>query len=223
MSLGRTEMFERRIVRHKDFERLMRTLRKFECNDGGYLTKNGSHIPNKCITVYININPSDSLKAYKEFNSVMNEYLFEFANISLSGNRPDDVSERVNKMDVLLMNCYQKNRGTKHWIDIDFDIDKKYFEIIHYFIELLVKKSSFISYFIIETHSGYHVLLERKTINFNFNDCVKETNSFAYRAISGKLDGGKLEDLGFEIIVNKNEMVAIPGTYSGGFPVKLIV
>jgi len=79
LQLGRTEMFSRSIVRNDSFDRLVRTLRKYETADGSYVTKNGSNIPSKSVVCYFNINPSSALKAYTEFNHVMAEYMYELS------------------------------------------------------------------------------------------------------------------------------------------------
>ena len=119
LNLGRTEMFEKRVIRNDSFERFLRTLRKFETNEGSYLTKNGSNIPNKSIIVYFNINPSDVLKAYKEHNHTMNEYMFELAHCASEKRDTENIMKRIRKMDDLLTTCFQKNTGTKHYIDVD--------------------------------------------------------------------------------------------------------
>jgi hypothetical protein len=209
--LGRTEMFEKRIIRYRDWERLLRTLRKFETAAGSYLTKKGLNIPDRCITCYININPSDTLKAYKEFNQTMTEYMYELAHCATDNRDLDNISKRINKMDNLLMTCYQKNRGTKHFIDIDFDIPKSneiFWEFISHFTYHLDDNN--VKYHVIDTHSGYHVLLERDTVKFNFTELINPLNKKAKNLYNS------------EVVLNKNEMIPIPGTLQGNYEVRFI-
>lgn len=229
LALGRTEMFERRVIRERSFERFLRTLRKFETNDGSYLTKNGSNIPNKSIIVYFNINPTDVLKAYKEFNQVMNEYMYELAHCAAEGRKTDDIMKRIRKQDTLLMNCFQKNRGTKHYLDVDFDVPKDYFDaVVKPFIDEL--RENGVKVVVIDTRGGYHILLKRDTIKFNFNDVIYKANEkFALEYMkrndvklgeNGYIDLPK--ETGHEIILNKNAMVPVPGTLQGGYPVRIL-
>jgi len=110
------------------------------------------------------------------------------------------------------MNCFQKNRGTKHYLDIDFDIDKDDFFLVEYLASELKKNG--VRYYIISTKGGYHVLVDRHTLNYNFNDIIRNVNVMAMNKYG--------DDRAFEIIHNKNEMVPLPGTFQGGYPVTLV-
>jgi hypothetical protein len=229
LALGRTEMFERRVIRERSFERFLRTLRKFETNEGSYLTKNGSNIPNKSIIVYFNINPTDVLKTHKEFNQTMNEYMYELAHCAAEGRKTDDIMKRICKQDTLLMNCFQKNKGTKHYIDIDFDVPKDYYNsVVAPFIERIRSKEGKVV--IIDTRGGYHILLKKNSIKFNFNDDIYKANEdFALEYMKRhevKLGANVHIDIkketGYEIISNKNAMIPVPGTFQGGYPVTIL-
>lgn len=207
--LGRTEMFERKLVRYYDWNRFLRTIRKFETNEGSYTTKNNSNIPQKCIVCYININPSDTLKAYKEFNEEMNKYMYEISSNSIKGHDIDNIINRIKKMDHLLETCYQKSVGTKYWVDVDFDIPKEHFSLVQLFQKELNENN--VKSIVIETKSGFHVLLDKSTINYNFTKTIIDINEVASR---------QLED--FEIVLNKNSMIPLPGTIQAGHEVKIL-
>ncbi len=213
LNLGRTEMFERRIIRYRNWDRLLRTLRKFEVNEGAYLTKNNSIIPANIITCYININPSNSLKAYKKYSQTMIDYLFELSICLGKGQDIENIYNRINKQDVLLMNCYQQSRGIKWWIDIDIDIPKKY-----YYILRGIRRDIKVDDILIETRSGYHLLLRKK---YNFNKFNKEINPIIITKLLN-YEIGKVCKENFEIHINKNEMIPVPGMMQAGFPVKII-
>jgi hypothetical protein len=235
LALGRTEMFCRAVVRKRELDRFVRTVRKFEVAYGGYTTKNGSNIPDKSIVVYININPSHTLKAYAEFQSKMTDYIKELGICAQEGRKTDDITYRINKMDTLMMNCYQRNAGTKHWLDVDFDIDKSYFSpvVIPFLTEL---DEHGVRYVTIETHGGYHVMLHRSTINYNYNMTIQQANealtkawmfrkSTATQQIKDDTSSSSFNisaNTGMEIVVNKNDMVPLPGTFQGGFPVRVL-
>lgn len=210
ISLGRTEMFSRSIIREYSYDKFLRTLRKFETNDGSYTTKNNSNIPNDAIVVYWSINPSSTIKSLNEFQNKVNEYQMEIMQRISKGQDYKDTAKRMNKLDRLLMNCYQRNQDKKHWLDIDFDIPKERTDLVKIFTEALKEKE--IKYIVIDTRGGYHVMVDRHTLNYNFNETIKECNRVANETMD--------ENWG-EIIHNTNGMVPLPGCTQGGYPVKI--
>jgi hypothetical protein len=123
----------------------------------------------------------------------------------LNGKNCDAIMKKFSKLDVELMNCVQRCRGQKKFIDIDFDIDKATeFHILVSFRDFLRENN--ITYHVIETKSGYHVLMERATIKCNFHTKVKELHAL-------------VKD---EVIVNNNEMIPCPGTLQGNHLVRFL-
>ncbi|MCK5606953.1 hypothetical protein KAR91_33935 [Candidatus Pacearchaeota archaeon] len=208
--ITRAEMFDRKLIRTNEYSRLLRSVHKYETEEGGYMTKNNLPVPQHCMTIYLNINPSNSLKALKEFNGKIVDWQYEIT----SGNK-EYFTKKFNKMDIELMNCYQRNRGTKHWIDIDFDVPKDFNAP-----ELLSKeiKESGVNFFWISTKSGYHLLLDRNTLSYDPNRICKRGLS----ELSSYLVDLKDIDKSYEIIINKNEMIPLPGTLQGGYPVRVL-
>lgn len=224
LNLGRTEMFFRQIIRERNWEKFLRKIKRFETSFGSYKTKNNSNIPNKAIVCYVNINPSDSLKAYKEFNKTMNEYLHELTICASRGRDMSNIISRINKQDRLLMNCYQKARGVKYWID--FDIDTPHYKEIEYVLQDFVEevKERHGKAYIIQTRGGYHLLVSRDTAfdkEYNPRVILREANYKIARYLSSGVSG-KLENIGYEIIQNNNEMLPLPGLFQGDFLVKVI-
>lgn len=229
--ITRAEMFDRKLVRKNEWERFSRTIRKYEVNEGGYLTKNNISVPPKCMVIYFNINPSNSLKALKEFNSKLVDWQYEL----LNGNK-ESFKDKFNKLDVELMNCYQRNRGRKIWMDIDFDVPKEFNapEIMKDYL-----RSTNLRFYWVDTKSGNHLLIDRSTLDFNPNDICHyglrklweywqskaESGEVSYPIkqvlASNKIIVGNYAHVN-EIIVNKNEMIPCPGTLQGGYPVRIL-
>jgi hypothetical protein len=210
--LGRTEMFCKTIIRKQEWDRFLRTIRKFEVNDGGYTTKNNFNIPQKCITCYININPSETLQSLKHFNNIVNEYMDELAHIALDNRKnSNNISERLNKLDNNLMTCYQQSRGIKHWIDIDMDVPK-IFDFNNYkILEEYLNSKKIFTFHLLNTKSGYHLLIKKSELKMNPEEiCNMIINNFDF-------NNEKIE-----VIINKNEMIPIPGTLQGDYPVKIL-
>jgi hypothetical protein len=109
-------------------------------------------------------------------------------------------------MDRELMNAIQKSKGTRHYIDIDvdFNLNMKDSVIINRLVDDLRKKE--IKFFVIETKGGYHLLLKKETVRFNYNELVERWNTEGFLGVK-------------EIVVNKNEMIPLSGCYQAGFPV----
>jgi len=198
--LGRTEMFGRKLVRNKEdyikkIERLFDSL-------PSYKTKNGKNMPEKAMVCYANINPSDGVKAYLEFNSYINEILIK--DLESNGKFQHN---NFKKLDTIIMNFYQKSRSRKNFIDVDCDTKDK--DIVRALVsQFLLNKLKF---HIIETKSGYHILIERNSIKYNYMIDINNANQ---QQISIHKEG--------EIVLNKNEMIPIPGTLQAGFKVRFI-
>lgn len=218
LQLGRTEMFERRIVREREWSRFLRTVKKFETAYGSYTTKNGSLIPNKAIVVYFNINPSNVIKAYNEFSQIMNDYMFELAMCAMRHRDTTDIMHRIKKQDVLLMNCYQKNKGTKHWLDFDFDVPKNEITlgVVEEFVSEVRQHKG--TAYIIETQGGYHVLVSKNT---EFDEYFHPGNiaDNYYRQLGMHVP---IEDAKIEVIHNKNSMIPLPGIIHHGTVVRVL-
>ena len=222
--LGRNEMFSKSIVRERDWNKFFRKIRKLECNEEGYTTKNNLPIPSKCMVCYININPSNTLKALNEFNKVINEYMFELSNVAVKKLDSDNIMNRLNKIDNNLMTCYQKATGTKHWIDFDLDVDKNwkiYDEIV---LKEWLTKKGIVTYFWIDTKSGYHLLVYKEDLKFNPQELIDFIRQgygnwlfyeYNYEEAQEKLNS-------CEIIKNDNAMCPIPGCYQGGHIVRVL-
>lgn len=202
-ALGRTEMFSREIVKSKkDFPYIMnKLLYSLEYKT----TRNGKQIPEKALVTYINVNPSSTIEAFYQFRKEMNRYKNEI-NKALMGNKEPNYTGILN-INRKLMNCIQKSRSRKYYIDIDFDILPEDNDLLVDFQKYLITAK--VKYHTIQTQGGYHVLIKKDTLNdkIKLHEKLKEYKS---QLISG------------EVIINKNQMVPIPGTLQANKLVKLI-
>ena len=203
--LGRTEMFSRNIIRNKDDTEYV--LSKLESSLHYKLTKTKQRIPEKCLVVYININPSSMLKAYNMLAQEMNREWIDIA-MALQNKKQPNYSG-ILYLDRKLMNCVQKSRSRKNFIDIDFDIKDNFYIVNSFMTELSIRQ---IKYYLIQTKSGYHVLIDLESMKdkkFNLNYEVQKNNQMVC------IHGG-------EVIFNKNQMIPLPGTLQAGKLVKFI-
>jgi len=224
-ALGRSEMFARSIVRFNGWEKFLSIVRKYETNEGAYITKNNMNMPSKAMVCYFNINPSDSLKAYRDFNKVMNEYMFELAQCAVNNRSTDNILYRINKQSTLLMNSYQKATGTRYWMDFDFDVDKGFLPYIEKIVAE-VKSHNGRSY-IIDTKSGFHLLISKDTFfsgDFNpktiVDDAIEDLFNFYSKVYKDEFLTTRLAES--EIMHNKNVMAPLPGTFQAGHKVIIL-
>lgn len=202
-NLNRAEMFAHKLSRANEFRFFLRSCKTLEVSEGGYTDQSGQHIlPQKCLVMYININPSSGKKALKEFYGKTQEMIFS--------NSPDE-HKNFAKLDKLLYTCYQRNRGSKYFIDIDMDIKHLPDDIQKQILEKMITTLNDyeIKYHGIETKSGHHILLDRHTVKTNLKNITDSVQDLIPEGKEG------------EVIINKNGMVPIPGTLQGGFPVNL--
>lgn len=200
--LGRTEMFARKLVKRPEFECFLRTLKSLQVSHGGYTSRTGVSLPDKCLVVYANINPSDGKKALKQFYEKSTQLLFD----SMDG---ADVNKKFSSLDTEIMNCYQRSRGTRTLLDIDFDVPKEGLDLVKYVVSDFSNHG--VGYRVVETKSGFHVLVQKSTINYNYTEVVKFAHSEAEKRFGHA-----------EVVVNKNEMVPVPGTMQAESEVKFI-
>lgn len=210
--LGRAQMFAKTIIREDTEEAFVKHVRRFECDERGYTTRSGKTLPHKCLVCYVNIHPSSTIKALAEFQKLVTEYMIEAMSITMTGNDADNFKLRLNKIDNNLLNSYQHAHCSKRYLDFDLDIneltDVGIFAVKSALYEFGVTPDM---YRIILTRSGCHILLENKHIRYKPDTLA----AYLYASLRYILDVK-------EIIVNKNAMVPLPGTYQAGFPVKLL-
>lgn len=196
INLNRAEMFNRQIIRST--EKFSHVIQRLSAE--GYYTKDGHPYPEKSIVTYFNINPTSMINAYAKFTKQVTNLLAE---LSLKeGPIAEHTLTQIKKLDVLFMNHVQQQRSIKNFIDIDVDTkDKKVLQTL-----LNELKNNNASCLVVSTHGGYHVLIYRNTINFNYHEIVAKCNSMTSK----------------EVIVNPNEMIPLPGTMQGNHLVKLL-
>lgn len=222
--LGRNEMFAKSIVREHDWNKFLRTIRKLECNEEGYTTKNNLPIPSKCMLCYININPSNTLKALNEFNKIINEYMFELSNVAVKKLDSENIMNRINKIDNNLMTCYQQASGTKYWVDFDLDIDKNWKVHDEVVLKEWMKKKGILTYYWIDTKSGYHLLISKEELKFNPSELtdfiIQSYGNWLYYEYDCVIAKEKLDNC--EIIHNTNNMIPLVGCWQSDHIVRVI-
>lgn len=199
LRINRNEMFNRRFFNgDKDTlcNKLIEYIDSIHCEEdiltgddylSDYYTSNGFNIPLNTVTVYININPSSMKKAAAKLTSEVVSKLIENDN------------EWFIKLQSKLNTEVQKAKSRRELIDIDFDVDS--YESVEYFLTKIKGTP-------IKTHSGYHVLINKKDLeDINLGEVI----SYIQQKYDNK-----------EIIINSNAMIPIPGTFQGNKKVSFV-
>jgi hypothetical protein len=217
--IGRNEMFNKMIVRHDSFEMLLRNLYRSETNKKAFLTNANICFPEKCLTLYWNINPTDVRKVIFEEQKLIMELQDELINSVLKKNAPaiESAFYKIRKLYDMTLSLYQTNTGTHYWLDFDIDAEKllikEQYENIHAF---MIEKVGIENFVFIDTKSGMHILVRKKCLRFNPNEICENIKVILYgeNANSTVIKG--------EIIRNKNEMIPLPGTLQCMHEVKVL-
>jgi hypothetical protein len=202
--LGRTEMFDRKVFTAEEAWKFLGQLKKFETVKGGLYGRSGKPIPTHCLVIYANINPLSGLRAFRAFQSQMHDITFEtFTN--------KESLKHFAKLHTHVMNAYQTSRGSIYLRDIDFDLPPEGKYLVREFCDDLNEQG--VAHWVIQTRSGYHVLMNKADIAFNYPKLIG-----GYHEVAQSKFG--VEHV--EIKENKNQMVPVPGCMQAGFPVKIL-
>lgn len=135
------EILDLRIIKRK--EDFVRKIRRFlRVSDVDFLDKNGNYIPKTAMAAYIDIYPKSCLKALKEFNDLIKNWMYDAIYTK------DFPLELFRKIDTKLKSSIHKTNSRKpHKI---VDIDSK--------DESLIKSLPDGRRWITETKNGFHVI-----------------------------------------------------------------
>ena len=118
--------------------------------------------------------------------------------------------KRHNNLHNNLLTCYQNNRSRKIWVDIDIDSNSVKLEDLQKFVRSLNLEES-VKIVLVKTHGGFHFLIKNEHMNKEYNP-----GTVLNKLIDTFRDCK-------EIVINKNEMIPLPGTYQALTPVKMYV
>ena len=141
------EVVARDIIKTNDTDKIIRKLKKLSIVEGLYTDKNGEIIPNDAFVLYILLDPRSMLKAYKEFNKDINEWIYSH----LVGEKN---LQFYRDIDIKLFSAIHRSPSKKNYFIID--IDKKDETLLN----IIVEKLNSIKW-VTETRGGYHILVDR--------------------------------------------------------------
>jgi hypothetical protein len=167
VDLSRSNVVTRQTLISLETKDVTQALRKMECAVGAYLDRSGNPIPNECLIPYFVFNPCSPIKAFADTQRCFTEYLMELDN--REGNK-SNTYHRLAKIQSQYQSQLQHAFSRKVFIDVDFDIpDREYgVELTNIFMESL--RINGVYCFRVMTRSGFHVLIEKASIKYNWNN-----------------------------------------------------
>lgn len=206
--LSRTEMFGREIIYENTMEAHELIMTKLSTVREWRKTKLGMVIPEKALVVYMNLNPSHTVRAMGNFMSEMMKEMFMYNENLASGHDLKNNLKRFKNCRGVLNTQLQKSSSRKLFIDIDIDCIEQ--DILNEAMSILTKNEC--KYFVVKTQGGYHICVKRDSLGFNYvHDVIDHCNTM----IKNNNYEGVVEN-------NKNFMVPVPGTLQANKSVKLV-
>ena len=208
------------------FDQFLKTLRRLEVNKLAYTTAKGEPIPTSTISTIFYVNPGDDMKFVEEYNDV-NEAI---SKAMLNGKSVSDNYQSYQwfgKAENTIKHLRANQKGTRHWLDFDIDVPS-WFKVSYYgqLKTLLTEAYGLKNYVIIDTSSGYHILVRTSAIKQN----PKLFGNKVYDLYQAGINAGNepyVDEKGnskFECIVNDSQIpgLPLPGTYQYGMKVTVL-
>lgn len=215
--LGKTQMLGKTLVLKNEADYFINKLFRLDAESSFYTDYDGNIIPKTCMSFYLNLNPSNVLKALCEFKVILANYDMEASHLLKNGNeqKREEYLGRVKTLVNKLYSCFQVSRGTKRWLDLDIDVEGVDKQSL-YDVAVEVLRGEGIIPVGVATRGGLHILLKTEDLrekHYNPQILITRLKEFVDK------QGASYK----EIIINKNEMIPIPGTFQGNFPVYMLL
>jgi hypothetical protein len=217
--VGRSEMWHKEIIAEDDYARFIKAIRRCECNKEAYLTKAGLSYPDCVLVLYYNVVPSNAYRAMQQQMIYLMDLQKQLTD-AVVGNSEGGIEacyKNIRHCHTTGQSVFARSFSDAVWVDIDMDCKPKpALEVVervrlHLLDQLDFSKGDFM---IIDTAGGDHIMFRSaalKAAGARFKgDPVKKVID----GMSDVLQASGLEPE--EIVRNKNEMVALPGTLQYG-------
>lgn len=184
----------------KGADEFIRTLRRYNVDDGVFVDSSGANVPREAIVLYMTVNPMDEMRAYNKLQQLLNERLYDMAR---GASAPP-------------FNVYKTYKSTLHQCPlakfVKYDVDTKEESKIGA-LRALAREKNIKFHLVVETRGGYHVVISNE---FGYEKS-KEGNK-AREAFSNFIAENKTwvtkEESGAQIVV--------PGTLQGGYLTRIV-
>jgi len=210
--LGRSEMMKKTVIRKNGFSFFIESLRSAECHKDGMLTNARVPYPQKCLRLYWNLNPTSVRKVIFEQQRLINEYNEEMiaAALKRSDAAIESAFHKMRRIFDATLSLYASASAERMWADFEIDIEKdelvkdEYYKFENLSRNFLTEKIGRKNFLLVTSPGGLHFPVKKDALRFNPQEITDGISRLA-------------KDCGLSIIEcirNKNEMIALPGTYA---------
>lgn len=199
--MSNTDVIERKIVRHYEFDRLVKNMVKLGIPENFYKSKSNEPYPYNSYVMYVTINPRDLQKAMLTTSQNYIKSIYDMG-------KSETELEKARHIDTIMFSEVQSAKGTPHYLDIDLDVKNE--EYLNRVISIMGRSKLIV----VETRGGYHILIDKNKID----NSVKNT---FYRDLEKYSKELKLIYDKDVLEFKPDSMLPIPGTSQGGFTVRI--
>jgi hypothetical protein len=197
-------MFARKIIKTDDYNKFLNLIKQ-------YNYEIDKDLPAECCVLYATLNPRSTFKALTEFMEKMNKWMYN----TITTKKMD---QSIRNIDSIVKSCIQNQSHQQLYIQLDLDVkNDTYMCIVKEFCE----ENNIIPKCVIETHGGFHYIIDSENLS---NQQKKEifTGRLKKLTYDAHDRNGKNIIKNVVDIISKNPMSPIPGTYQGGFKVRIV-
>lgn len=200
-------------------EKFLRQLMRYEVPHGAFVFSDDSEpIPSGCMALYISLQPKSCIDGFLLFQQ---EMMGELAGHARSQVEKASGLESFAKMESTLKGKIHVSTSQDHGnrlVDLDVDTkDEAKLKILRDFL----RENNLVDHivFSMETRGGFHVTLNRAAM---VGPQFKQLHGFVRSQANTGFEGRATRTKGAEgwVSVKKDDLVPIPGTIQGGFPVR---
>lgn len=219
LGVGRSEMMRTYILRsHKHglkFDNFKEAVYSYECRKEGLLTSKGFPYPENGLVLYMYLNPCSEVDCVDDTVTYALNLKTELVNscIKHSSTGIEETLYKLSKVFEHIKSCHAQHPARKRFIDFDLDLESS--EVTQEMYDFLHEKTvSFFgerSFLFVKTSGGIHIVVSTEKLKFNPNDYI-----------SAIVENWSFDNKIKELIMNKNCMIPLPGTYQYGNPVTVL-
>lgn len=184
----------------KGADDFVRTLRRYNVDDGVFVDSSGASVPREAIVLYMTVNPMDEMRAYNKLQQLLNERLLDMAR---GASTPP-------------FNVYKTYKSTLHQCPVakfvKYDVDTKDESKIGA-LRALARERNIKFHLVVETRGGYHVVISNEFGYEKSKEGNKARELFSNFIAENKAWVTK-EESGAQIVV--------PGTLQGGYLTRIV-
>ena len=212
----------RTLISRYDPEEFLKLLKRYEVPFGCYTyedeKKQAHPLPNESLVIYFDLQVKSTLQAFNKLSKSIQDNLAAL----VQEVAPTETSYNLCRIQSDLLSQIHASNATALNVPqyLDLDVDTKDRTILQSFVQAVWCSIEQAIRVIIETHGGFHIVLNKSEMKSAHNKCLHDfLRDPRMKLIAVNCNGQPCTKTHISLV--KNPMVPLPGTKQGGFPVKM--